>query len=158
MTYTAPLADIQFTLRHIGGLPDIAALPGLEHASDDTVDAVLEAAAARRDVLAPLNRVGDLEGARWRTAWCAPRRASPTYEEFVAGGWNGAAVRSRARRPGPALALAAAVQEMWQAANLAFALCPMLTQGAIEALRPTARRRRRRSICPSWSPATGPAP
>ena len=46
--YTAPLADIRFVLEHIGGLPVVAALPGLEHASPDVVDAVLEEAAGSR--------------------------------------------------------------------------------------------------------------
>ena len=62
--YTAPLADIRFVLEHIGGLPVVAALPGLEHASPDVVDAVLEEAARLAgNVLAPLNQSGDREGA-----------------------------------------------------------------------------------------------
>ena len=64
-TYTAPLADIRFTLQHIAGLEAIAQLPGYEEASGETCDAILEEAARFASaVLAPLNVVGDKEGAR----------------------------------------------------------------------------------------------
>jgi hypothetical protein len=64
MTYTAPLADMRFALREVAGLERIAALPGYEHATDDTVDAVLEEAAKLAgNGLAPLNRDGDKAGA-----------------------------------------------------------------------------------------------
>ena len=63
MTYTAPLADMRFALREVAGLSGVAALPGYEHATDDTIDAVLEEAAKLAgNGLAPLNRDGDKVG------------------------------------------------------------------------------------------------
>ena len=65
MTYTAPLADMRFALREVAGLQQVASLPGYEHATDDTVDAVLEEAAKLAgNGLAPLNRDGDKVGAK----------------------------------------------------------------------------------------------
>ena len=90
MTYTAPLADMRFALREVAGLGKVAALPGYEHATDDTVDAVLEEAAKLAgNGLAPLNRDGDKVGAKLENGVV---RTAPgftgIYKEFVDGGWN----------------------------------------------------------------------
>ena len=90
MTYTAPLADMRFALREIAGLDKVAALPGYEHATEDTVDAVLEEAAKLAgNGLAPLNRDGDKVGAKLENGVV---RTAPgftgIYKEFVDGGWN----------------------------------------------------------------------
>src|SRR3981081_4476884 len=99
MTYTAPLADMRFALRELAGLQQVAALPGYEHATDDTVDAVLEEAAKLAgNGLAPLNREGDKAGAKLENGVVrtAPGVAA-IYREF-------AALRSGIRRPGHAMA------------------------------------------------------
>ena len=90
MTYTAPLADMRFALREVAGLGQVAALPGYEHATDDTVDAVLEEAAKLAgNGLAPLNRDGDKAGATLENGVV---RTAPgftaIYKEFVDGGWK----------------------------------------------------------------------
>ena len=90
MTYTAPLADMRFALREVAGLSGVAALPGYEHATDDTIDAVLEEAAKLAgNGLAPLNREGDKVGAKLENGVVrtAPGFAA-IYKEFVGGGWN----------------------------------------------------------------------
>ncbi len=136
MTYTAPLADMRFALREVAGLGRIAGLPGYEHATDDTVDAVLEEAARlAANGLAPLNRDGDTVGARLENGVVrtAPGFAG-VYREFVDGGWNSLPFDPQFGGQGMPWLLAATVQEMWQAANMGFGLVLLLNQGAIDAI------------------------
>ncbi|MGD9883755.1 MAG: acyl-CoA dehydrogenase [Reyranella sp.] len=136
MTYTAPLADMRFALREVAGLQQVASLPGYEHATDDTVDAVLEEAAKLAgNGLAPLNRDGDKVGARLENGVVrtAPGFAG-IYKEFVDGGWNSLPFDPEFGGQGMPWLLAATVQEMWQAANMGFGLVLLLNQGAIDAI------------------------
>ena len=136
MTYTAPLADMRFALREVAGLQQVASLPGYEHATDDTIDAVLEEAAKLAgNGLAPLNRDGDEVGARLENGVVrsAPGFAG-IYKEFVEGGWNSLPFDPEYGGQGMPWLLAATVQEMWQAANMGFGLVLLLNQGAIDAI------------------------
>ncbi len=136
MTYTAPLADMRFALREVAGLERIAALPGYEHATDDTVDAVLEEAAKLAgNGLAPLNRDGDKIGAKLENGVVrtAPGFAG-IYKEFVDGGWNSLPFDPEFGGQGMPWLLATSVQEMWQASNMGFGLVLLLNQGAIDAI------------------------
>ena len=136
MTYTAPLADMRFALREVAGLGRIASLPGYEHATDDTIDAVLEEAAKLAgNGLAPLNRDGDKVGATLENGVVrtAPGFAA-IYKEFVEGGWNSLPFDPAFGGQGMPWLLAATVQEMWQAANMGFGLVLLLNQGAIDAI------------------------
>ena len=136
MTYTAPLADMRFALREVAGLSGVAALPGYEHATDDTIDAVLEEAAKLAgNGLAPLNREGDKVGAKLENGVVrtAPGFAA-IYKEFVEGGWNSLPFDPEFGGQGMPWLLATAVQEMWQAANMGFGLVLLLNQGAIDAI------------------------
>ena len=136
MTYTAPLADMRFALREVAGLSGVAALPGYEHATDDTIDAVLEEAAKLAgNGLAPLNREGDKVGARLENGVVrtAPGFAA-IYKEFVEGGWNSLPFDPEFGGQGMPWLLATTVQEMWQAANMGFGLVLLLNQGAIDAI------------------------
>ena len=136
MTYTAPLADMRFALREVAGLQQVATLPGYEHATDDTIDAVLEEAAKLAgNGLAPLNREGDKVGARLENGVVrtAPGFAG-IYKEFVDGGWNSLPFDPEYGGQGMPWLLAATVQEMWQAANMGFGLVLLLNQGAIDAI------------------------
>ena len=136
MTYTAPLADMRFALREVAGLARVSALPGYEHATDDTIDAVLEEAAKLAgNGLAPLNRDGDKAGAKLENGVVrtAPGFAA-IYKEFVAGGWNSLPFDPEFGGQGMPWLLAATVQEMWQAANMGFGLVLLLNQGAIDAI------------------------
>jgi alkylation response protein AidB-like acyl-CoA dehydrogenase len=134
MSYKPPVRDLAFSLREAA---DFARLETAFPAADaETVAAVLEAAGVfSADILAPLNRSGDLDGARFEngTVRAAPGFAD-AYRAFAGGGWNGLAAPVEFGGQGLPKALEIAVFEMVQAANMAFGLCPMLTLGAIEAL------------------------
>ncbi len=136
MTYTAPLADMRFAMREVAGLSGVATLPGYEHATDDTIDAVLEEAGKLAgNGLAPLNREGDKVGAKLENGVVrtAPGFAA-IYKEFVEGGWNSLPFDPEFGGQGMPWLLATAVQEMWQAANMGFGLVLLLNQGAIDAI------------------------
>ena len=136
-TYHAPLRDMEFVMNELAGLAQIAALPGYEEATPDTVAAVLEEANRfAADVLDPLNASGDREGARLLPDGSVktPEGFKAAYRKFIEAGWNG--INKPADYGGQHLPqlVAAAVEEMWHAANMAFDLCPLLTQGAIDAI------------------------
>jgi hypothetical protein len=127
---------MRFVIEELCGLEQIAGLPGLEEATPDLVAAVLEEAAkVAGEVLAPINKQGDLQGSRLIDGKVVtPDGWKEAYGTFIAGGWNGAVNEPEWGGMGLPWLVNAAVQEMFHAANMAFALCPMLTQGAIEAI------------------------
>ena len=136
-TYRAPLEDMQFALNELAGLAEVAKLPGCEEAEPQTVAAILEEAAKfATDVLDPLNRAGDQRGARLLEDGSVrtPQGFRDAYWKFVENGWNGLAKSPEFGGQGLPQVVAAAVEEMWHASNMAFDLCPLLTQGAIEAI------------------------
>ena len=134
--YTAPIADMRFVLNDLGMLGQVQALPGGEEASADLVDAVLEEAGKlARDVLAPTNWDGDREGAKLENGVVrTPKGFREAYKAYVEGGWNAVPFQPEHGGQGLPWTVSAAVQEMWQSANMAWALCPLLNQGAVEAL------------------------
>ncbi|HWK45617.1 MAG TPA: acyl-CoA dehydrogenase [Stellaceae bacterium] len=134
--YAPPIADMRFILNEIADLAGLAALPGCEAASPDTVAAILdEAAKLARDVLAPLNASGDREGSRLENGVVrTPAGFKEAYRTYVDGGWNALPFDEAHGGQGLPFVVATAVLEMWNSANLAFALCPILTVGAVELL------------------------
>jgi alkylation response protein AidB-like acyl-CoA dehydrogenase len=134
--YSPPLADMRFALDELAGLPQIAGLPGCEQASADLVDAVLEEAAKlARDVLAPLNDVGDRERARLENGVVrTPTGFKEAYGRYVESGWNALPFEPAHGGQGLPVALSTAVLEMWNSASMGFSLCPLLTIGAVELL------------------------
>jgi alkylation response protein AidB-like acyl-CoA dehydrogenase len=134
--YQAPLADMQFVLRELVDHALIARLPGFEDATLELGEAVLEEAAKfAGGVLSPLNRVGDREGVRWSDTQVATAGGwKQAYGQFVEGGWSALACPREFGGQNLPRALSALVEEMWNGANMAFTLCPMLTRGAIEAI------------------------
>lgn len=134
--YIAPLKDIRFVMQELAGLDQVVALPGCEEASSDVIDAILdEAAKFAEGVLSPLNRSGDINGAKWKdTVVTTSPGFKEAYRQFVENGWNGLGCDPEFGGQGLPKLLSTAVSEMWKASNHAFSLCPMLTQGAIEAL------------------------
>src|SRR5579864_2342643 len=135
--YHAPLADMQFVLNELAGVSQVATLSGCEEATPDTVTVILEEAGRfATEVLDPLNATGDREGAALLPDGTVktPAGFKAAYEQFVNAGWNG--VNKSAEYGGQHLPqlVAAAIEEMWHAANMAFDLCPLLTQGAIDAI------------------------
>ena len=135
-TYQAPLSEMQFVLKELAGLGQVAALPGFEEATDDVADAILEEAAKfAANVLDPLNWTGDQEGARWSDgSVTTPPGFKDAYWQFAQSGWIGLNKSPEHGGQGLPQLLATAVEEMWHSSNMAFDLCPLLTQGAIEAL------------------------
>jgi acyl-CoA dehydrogenase len=135
--YHAPLAEMRFVLNELAGLEQVAKLPGFEEATPDVVPAILEEASKfATEVLDPLNATGDREGAHRlddgsvKTA----RGFKEAYLQYCANGWNGLTKNPDFGGQGLPQLVAAPVEEMWHAANMAFDLCPLLTQGAIEAI------------------------
>jgi len=136
MTYAAPLKDMLFVIRELAGLDAVRKLPGFEEATDDTVEAVLaEAAKFNAEVLAPLNRSGDLTPATVKDGVVT---TSPGFRDafrlFAESGWQGVLHPAEFGGQGLPKLVATACNEMLNSANLSFALCPLLTDGAIEAL------------------------
>ena len=129
MSFKCPVADQRFVLDHVVRIAEIS--------NDlDIVDAVLEGAAALAEgEFAPLNRIGDEQGARWSNgAVTMPPGFKQAWRAFVDGGWMGLSAPESAGGQGLPLSLAAAVMDNLQAANSGFAMMPVLSLGAIEAL------------------------
>jgi 3-(methylthio)propanoyl-CoA dehydrogenase len=135
-TYSAPVRDMQFAIEELADLKSIASLAGCEDATPDLVNSVLEEAAKfANGVWAPLDRVGDVEGARWNDGRVAmPDGFHAAYRQFVEAGWNGLRFGAEYGGQGLPKLVDAAVMEMWNGANLGFSLVSLLTQGAIEAI------------------------
>ena len=135
-TYAAPTRDMRFVLNELAGLPNVNQLPGFEEATVETVDAVLEEAGKfAAEVLAPLNRPGDIDGARFNDAEVMPPEGfKDAYRAFVESGWASLPFEPEFGGQGLPELVAAATNEIWQSANMGFALCPMLTEGCAVAL------------------------
>ena len=136
MSYIAPVKDMLFDIRHLANIDQVAQLPGFEDAGFDTAQAVLEEAAKFNEgVLAPLNWEGDKNPSSWKdgvvTTTPGFRQA---FAQFVEGGWQGLQHPAAYGGQGLPKTIGAACSEMVNSANMSFALCPMLTDGAIEAL------------------------
>ncbi len=135
--YRAPLADLLFSLEHVVGYPDVAAMPGFEDADLDTVREVLEECGMfMSKVVGSTNRDGDTIGARRQPdgSVVTPDSFKAAYKAYVEGGWGGMPLPEQYGGAGFPRTLGLIVQELMTSANMAFALCPLLTQGAIEAL------------------------
>src|SRR5215470_16502900 len=135
-TYSAPVKDMLFAMEELADLEAIGNLPGCEEATPDLVNSVLEEAAKfANGVWAPLNRAGDVVGAKWSDGQVAmPDRFHDAYRQFVEAGWNGLRFGTEYGGQGLPKLVDAAVLEMWNGANLGFSLVSLLTQGAIEAI------------------------
>ncbi len=136
MSYVAPLKDMLFVLRHLAGIDEVASLPGFAEAGYDTAQAVLEECAKfNEQVVAPLNRDGDLQPATLRDgAVTTSPGFGAAFRQFADGGWQGIQHPEEFGGQGLPKLIATPCMEILNAANLSFALCPLLTDGAIEAL------------------------
>ena len=136
MNYIAPLKDMLFNIQHLARINQIAALPGFADAGLDTAQAVLEEAAKFNEgVLSPLNWAGDQNPSTWKDGVV---KAAPgfkaAFKQFAEGGWQGLQHPADYGGQGLPKSIGAACVEMCNSANLSFALCPLLSDGAIEAL------------------------
>ena len=136
MSYTAPLKDMLFDIEHLAGLERIAQMPGFEEAGLETAQAVLEECARfNQEVVAPLNVEGDRNPSAWKDGEVTTTPGfAQAYKQYAEGGWQGLQHPQDFGGQGLPKTIGAACGEMLNAANLSFALCPLLTDGAIEAL------------------------
>jgi 3-(methylthio)propanoyl-CoA dehydrogenase len=136
MTYKAPVKDMLFVMKELAGIEAVAQLPGYEDAGLDTAQAVLEECAKlNEDVVAPLNWEGDLKPSYWQAGQVhATAGFSQAFKQYTEGGWQGLQHPTEFGGQGLPKLIHAACTEMVNAANTSFALCPLLTDGAIEAL------------------------
>ena len=136
MSYRAPIKDMLFCMKELADLEAVAKLPGFEDAGVDTAGAVLEEAAKfNENAIAPLNWEGDRNPSTWKDGTVSTTPGfKDAFRQFVEGGWQGLQHPAQYGGQGLPKTIAAACMEMLNSANMSFALCPLLTDGAIEAL------------------------
>ncbi len=134
--YRAPLLDQRFVLEHVAGLAELSGLDGFEHADLDTVVGLLaEAAPFFEEVIAPLNVVGDTQGARVEgDRVVLPDGWPEAYRAYVDAGWGAIPFDPEFGGGGLPWVVGLAVQEMLTSACMSFSLAPLLTQGAVDML------------------------
>ncbi|MEO6973619.1 MAG: acyl-CoA dehydrogenase [Rhodoferax sp.] len=136
MSYTAPIKDMLFDIRHLAGIDQVAQMPGFEEAGFDTAQAVLEECAKfNESVLAPLNWEGDKNPSSWKDGVVTTTPGfKQAFKQYAEGGWQSLQHPVDFGGQGLPKTIGAACGEMLNSANMSFALCPLLTDGAIEAL------------------------
>ncbi len=136
MSYTAPTKDMLFCMKSLANIDAVAQLPGFEDAGFDTAQAVLEECAKFNEgVVAPLNRAGDTNPSSLKAGVVTTTPGfAQAFKQFAQGGWQGLQHPSSFGGQNLPKTIAAACTEMLNSANMSFALCPLLTDGAIEAL------------------------
>ncbi|NDF44524.1 MAG: acyl-CoA dehydrogenase [Betaproteobacteria bacterium] len=136
MSYNAPVKDMLFNIQHLANIDQIAQMPGFEDAGFDTAQAVLEESAKfTAGMVAPLNWEGDKNPSSWKDGVVTTTAGfKEAYQQYCEGGWQGLQHPADFGGQGLPKTIGAACGEMLNSANMSFALCPMLTDGAIEAL------------------------
>ncbi|MEG0923064.1 MAG: acyl-CoA dehydrogenase [Comamonas sp.] len=136
MTYVAPVKDMLFAIEHLARIEQVAQIPGFEDAGLDTAQAVLEECARfNEQVVAPLNVLGDQQPTSWKDGVVTTTPGfKDAFKQYVEGGWQGLQHPADVGGQGLPKTIGAACVEMLNSANMSFALCPLLTDGAIEAL------------------------
>ena len=136
MSYVAPLKDMLFDIEHLANIEQVAKIPGFEDAGLETAQAVLEECAKLCEgVVAPLNVAGDLNPSSWKDGVVTTTPGfKDAFKQYAEGGWQGLQHPVDFGGQGLPKTIGAACIEMLNSANLSFALCPLLTDGAIEAL------------------------
>ena len=134
--YSAPLEDMRFVLNHVVGLENITKLPGFDGIDKNLTDQILEEAGKfSSNILAPLNHPGDTKGAQIENGVVRPVDGfGDAYKQWAEAGWNSSPFNPEHGGQGLPWTLTTALWEMWDSANMAFSLCPLLTQAAIDAL------------------------
>jgi 3-(methylthio)propanoyl-CoA dehydrogenase len=136
MTYKAPLKDMLFAIKHIANIDAVSKIPGFEEAGYDTAEAVLEECAKFNEgVVAPLNWTGDINPSSFKDGKVTTTPGfKEAYKQYAEGGWQGLQHPTEYGGQGLPKTIGAACGEMLNSANMSFALCPLLSDGAIEAL------------------------
>ena len=152
MSYAAPVKDMKFVIKELAGLATINQLPGCEDATEETVDAILEENAKFcGEVLAPLNRSGDVERSVHHAdgSVTTPKGFKEAFKQFGEGGWQGLHHPVDFGGQGLPKLVATTGIEMINSANMSFALCPLLSDGAIEAILLTGTAAQRNAYLPN---------
>lgn len=136
MTYAAPIKDMLFDMEHLAQIDQVAQIPGFEDAGLETAQAVLEECAKLCEgVVAPLNVPGDVNPSSFKDGVVTTTPGFiDAFKQYAEGGWQGLQHPTDFGGQGLPKTIGAACIEMLNSANLSFALCPLLTDGAIEAL------------------------
>ncbi len=136
MSYIAPVKDMLFDIEHLANIEQVAQLPGFEEAGLDTARAVLEECARfTQDVIAPLNVAGDRNPSSFNDGKVTTTAGfKDAFAQYAAGGWQGLQHPEKWGGQNLPKVIGAACIEMLNSANMSFALCPLLSDGAIEAL------------------------
>jgi 3-(methylsulfanyl)propanoyl-CoA dehydrogenase len=135
--FAAPLVDMRFVLEHVADIGTLSTLPGYQHADPETVFGILEEAGRFfAEQFAPLNRVGDLQHSRRNDdgSVTTPEGFAKAYRRYVEAGWPAVPFPAEYGGGGFPWLVGVAMQEVITAANMAFSLCPLLTQGAVDML------------------------
>jgi alkylation response protein AidB-like acyl-CoA dehydrogenase len=136
MSYIAPLKDMLFDIEHLARIDQVAKMPGFEDAGLETAQAVLEECARlNQDVIAPLNWEGDKNPSSFKDGVVTTTPGfKEAFRQYAEGGWQGLQHPTDFGGQGLPKTIGAACGEILNSANMSFALCPLLTDGAIEAL------------------------
>ncbi len=134
--YQAPLKDMHFVINELANLDTLSGLPGYEDATADMVEAILEQAGIfANEIFSPINYSGNEFGTRLENGKVvSPPGFAEAYSQFVENGWQGIAQPVEFGGQGLPYLVSSATAEMWYSSNMALALCPLLTSGAIEAI------------------------
>ena len=136
MSYKAPVKDMLFNIEHLARIDQVAQMPGFEDAGLETAQAVLEECARfNEEVVAPLNFEADkAPSSHSGTSVTTSKGFKEAYKQYTEGGWQGLQHPADFGGQGLPKTIGSACGEILNSANLSFALCPLLTDGAIEAL------------------------
>jgi len=136
MSYTAPVKDMLFNIEHLANIEQVSAIPGFEDAGLETAQAVLEECAKFNEgVIAPLNFEGDKNPSSWKDGVVTTTPGfKQAFQQYAEGGWQGLQHPADFGGQGLPKTIGSACTEILNSANMSFALCPLLTDGAIEAL------------------------
>ena len=148
--YSAPLRDMKFVIKELGGLDAVGILPGWEEVTPDLVDALLDQAGKfATGVLSPLNWPGDRSGCRLEDGVViTPPGFKDAYRQFQAAGWPALSCDPEFGGQGLPHLVAHRVSEIWNGANMSFCLGPMLTSGAVNAIARHGTEEQKRMVLP----------
>jgi alkylation response protein AidB-like acyl-CoA dehydrogenase len=135
--YTAPVEDMGFVLKEVVGLEKVCEEAGLDTSTVDIIETVLDAAGKlAKEEIEPINKPADLEGLKINSSGevTTAKGFKEAYQHYVEGGWGSLQFDTAYGGQGVPFVVAASVQEIWHSANMSWGLCPLLTQGAVEAI------------------------
>ena len=135
--YTAPVEEMRFVLNEVVGLEELCKTTGTDPSTIDIIEAVLDAAGKlAKEEIEPTNKPGDLEGVKINEAGkvTTAKGFKESYRHYIEGGWGSLQFSPQYGGQGLPFVVATSIQEMWNSANLSWGLCPLLTQGAVEAI------------------------